>query len=456
LGIGGLWAQAQGAVLTNDAAMVAQSALRRWFGGLTLSGPEPLPSRTGLWALLAGLGGLLVLALVVQGPWHAIRQLLDVGGHLRIVAASLRRFRRAGRLVAVLFGATVLSWTSWQARLHAQPERLEELVILRKTKTLGEMAFEQGMLAGLTPLRDLLGMSDILVLLIAVAIVVFKRSADRWSINAPSVVEDRLPPWTTLAWCCAWLCLLYRLAGLIWEPTGQPLGLNLGVETFLVPVVMVVSDGLLFAWVLTEARHAFSDAADDRIGLQVGDTLRRMPAAVLVCLLVLPARWAAVTARLSLAYAPGEVASVVIGPLLLGWGLVWLQAAAIPFIPMSGAAAWGGERGGIFHVYGRMLRASGGRLVAVVAGSCLAAALVAGLAYQVVLRLPAQSWVLSAADSYSHYATLPVGLLLVVTLVEIGERASQTRVERSGDLPDEGVGGDALGERVDATAGAGV
>ena len=37
--------------------------------------------------------------------------------------------------------------------------------------------------------------------------------------------------------------------------------------------------------------------------------------------------------------------------------------------------------------------------------------------------LPTQTWVLAAADSYAHYATLPVGLLMLAGLVELGERS---------------------------------
>ena len=61
------------------------------------------------------------------------------------------------------------------------------------------------------------------------------------------------------------------------------------------------------------------------------------------------------------------------------------------------------------------------------APSALATSVMAGggaaLAYLLVLSLPASPWVLAAADGYAHYATLPVGLLLLAALVELGERA---------------------------------
>ncbi len=44
-------------------------------------------------------------------------------------------------------------------------------------------------------------------------------------------------------------------------------------------------------------------------------------------------------------------------------------------------------------------------------------------AYVIVLSLPASTWALNAADSYAHYATLPVGLILTAALIELGERS---------------------------------
>ena len=38
--------------------------------------------------------------------------------------------------------------------------------------------------------------------------------------------------------------------------------------------------------------------------------------------------------------------------------------------------------------------------------------------------MPAQPWVLLAADSYAHYASLPIGLLGLAGLVELGTRVS--------------------------------
>ena len=53
----------------------------------------------------------------------------------------------------------------------------------------------------------------------------------------------------------------------------------------------------------------------------------------------------------------------------------------------------------------------------------VAACVLSALAYSVVLLLPPAGWVLPAADSYAHYATLPVGLWTLAALVELAQRS---------------------------------
>jgi hypothetical protein len=428
IALGGWFVWAQATLPGTDPTVVARIALRRWFAGLTLSAPEPLPSRDGLLALLGGLGLLLLVAIAAQGPMRALRQLVDVPGHLRVVAASLSRFRRAARLVAALFGATVLGWTAWQSRFYGSVGRLEDLGVLRKTKGIGELAVEQGLLAALTPLRDLCGLADMFVLLLAASALVFKLSADRWGVNGPPPGAPRLPGWTTPAWAAAWVYTLYRLAGAFWMPDGYPLRGLVIIEAVVVPPLMLTCDALIFAWVLTELRHAISDAADEPVRFEAAEAVARLPSAMLACFVALPARYLATLAWLIVPYVSSgspEPLRLGVAGLLLGWGLVWAQAAALPLLPIVSAAAWAGTRGGTLRLAARLVRAEGGRLVAVVAGATVAAGLLAALAYGVVLQLPAQPWVLAAADSYAHYATLPIGLLLLATLVELADRATR-------------------------------
>jgi hypothetical protein len=61
--------------------------------------------------------------------------------------------------------------------------------------------------------------------------------------------------------------------------------------------------------------------------------------------------------------------------------------------------------------------------VAALALAGVAAGAISALAYLVVLSLPISTWALAAADSYAHYGTIPVGLILASSLIELGERS---------------------------------
>ena len=82
---------------------------------------------------------------------------------------------------------------------------------------------------------------------------------------------------------------------------------------------------------------------------------------------------------------------------------------------LVGVAAWGpGRIGPTLRLGPALLRIAGGRLAAALALAGLAGGLASAGAYLAVLALPRQPWVLAAADSYAHYATLVVGLVLAL------------------------------------------
>lgn len=426
-----------GGAVNTDAASVPAIALRRWYGSLTLSSPNALPSRVewlgplaGLgqaWvALLVGLAALLLVAVLAQGPSKALGQLLDVAGLARLLSAGMARLRRSGRLVAILLGATVVSWTAWQAPLHNRVEKRDDLALLLKTKSRAEFANEQGVLAALTPLRDLLGLGDTMVLLVGAAAVVFKFSADRWGrFDAPPGADrPSVGGLTTLCWGGAGLYAMYRVASEIRELDGlEPLGGCLFVEVGVIPPLMALADGLLLAWVLVELRG--SAISDEEEGFDVAGTVAMVPSAILGCLVGLPARYAANAAGLAFFHhLPATMGdSPWIKPFLKGWGLAWLQSGSLVLVGLVGAIAWSrGTWGGVLAGYGRMLRAEGGRLTGLLVFLAAGVGGVSALAYFAVLALPAQPWVLLAADSYAHYASLPLGLLGLASLVELGSR----------------------------------
>ena len=53
----------------------------------------------------------------------------------------------------------------------------------------------------------------------------------------------------------------------------------------------------------------------------------------------------------------------------------------------------------------------------------IAAGVLSAIPYLILLLLPVQTWVLAAADSYSHYATLPVAFWGTAALIDLGRSA---------------------------------
>src|ERR1700733_3342063 len=168
-------------------------ALRRWCSSLTLSSPQAVPSLHVLWAFAASLCVLLVLAILFQGPFAALKQLFDLVGHASLVRKATRRVWRASRMVSIAIGFTVVSWTASQAWVYTQESRRADLVMLTKSRGPGELAVEQGMFAAVTPLRDVAGLADNLPLLIIAAIVVFRSSFELpgWGAQQPGHGADQ-------------------------------------------------------------------------------------------------------------------------------------------------------------------------------------------------------------------------------------------------------------------------
>lgn len=407
-----------------DPAEASQLSLRRWFSTISLSAPETAPSLHPLVAWLLGLAALLVLAVLLQGPGRALGQFLGLAGHIRVFGEAMRRFRRAWRPLALLLGNAVFTWTISQFLSYAQEDRLEDLKIFVRAKTVGETAFLQGTLTALTPLRDVCALGDSLLLLSLVTVIVFKMSADRWGENEDIRYLDRppLPPWTTLCWGGTWLYAMYRFARLVIDTNEMPLGGCLYIDTVAIPLLMLLADGVLLAWTLVELRDAgLGDGVGDVSDIR--GALRLVPAAMLACFCALPARYVATGTWLLLSQAPGLATNGIVGSLVRGWGLVDLQAMALPVMGLVGMVAWGsGRPGEAIRGYVELLRSEGGRVAAVLLHAGVACGVLVSLAYAAVLSLPRQPWVLMAADSYAHYATLPIGLLTLAALMSLGGR----------------------------------
>jgi hypothetical protein len=435
-------AAGSGTALTNPAAM-ASLALRRWCSGLTLSSPQPAPTLDGLWALLAALAVLLCVGMVLQGPGEAIKQFFDLPGHARLWRRATAKVWRAGRLVSAAITFTVLSWTGSQT-LGFLADRTakgkNDLTLLTHSRGRLELAVDQGILAAMTPLRDLAGLADNLPLLLCAVYLLFRASSG--TLPSPGPLPGRagakpasqrsasrigmVSGWATVIWGCGALYILYRLVARASGSPDLPLGGCLVAEAVVVPLMMLICDGFLLAWVLAELRTAgFDGVIEERF--HPAHALELMPAAALGCALALPARYLATFVILAVQHMPTSIGSTLLGRYIrwqLGWGLVDLQAAGLVGVGVVGVVAW--SRGSLREVvegYRRLLEQQAGRLVALLSMAAAGSLLLAGIVYPLVLLLPPAGWVLPAADSYAHYLTLPVGLWTLAALIEVGERS---------------------------------
>jgi hypothetical protein len=272
--------------------------------------------------------------------------------------------------------------------------------------------------------------------------VLFQFSTDRWGsgVRPPISIRRRSSRWATIGWGSTALYALYRFVSLVTGNADLPMGGCFIVEAVLLPILMALADGVLVAWVLVELRNAgLGDQERDSFDV-VGVTLL-VPSAALACVLAYPARYVGTAAWLSLVNLPANYTTGTwVGTYLswqLGWGLVYLQGAAVVVAGLFGAVAWSpGTLVDTLKGYFRLLSNEAGHLVVALAAGGLAAGALSAAAYVIVLSLPASTWALSAADSYAHYATLPVGLILMAALIELGER-SLPLATLAGSGPDE-------------------
>ena len=208
-----VFAQAQPAA--PNASSLYSLALRRWCSGLTLSAPqasractESGPSSLDCAALLVS-GGLVPGTAPGSETAPGSRGTRQDNPHGRAAGLARRagghdRDRLYRRLVD---GQSGVGISPESRRPELEEGRKRDLVMLTKSRGLGELAIEQGVLAAVTPLRDVAGLADNLPLLIIAAIVVFRavvrsagmgqRAAGFRSCAPPA--PDR-SGWSTVVW----------------------------------------------------------------------------------------------------------------------------------------------------------------------------------------------------------------------------------------------------------------
>lgn len=409
-------------------------ALKRWVGGGTLSSPDTVSSPDFLarfW--LIGLGLLFLAGILLQGPRAFFSGLLEWSHVRQLIRAGLHRLRRRPVVPLAMAGFVLFSWTTIQLINYADPLGIDNLQRLLRTKTLPVVSFEQGFLAALTPLRDLTNLADCWPIVVAGALIAFQFTSKlQWVPR--STMNHGLKNaqfWAQAFWVFASVWLVYRMVVGVSSEGGLPLNTGAYVEVLLEPLMLLLIDSVILSWVLTELRDApFSD--HEQLLPNVENVLCLLPGLFFVNLLATPGRYAAHglwlvwNAIVDLITANNLVSPTLVNYVVWGlsWGIIYLQVIAFPLMILIGAAAWSqGSLRETLRISARVMKnqASTVFLITLFCGmlSFISTATISTL----ILSHPTESWVLMATDSYSHYASLFIGLLLVSCQIQLGEES---------------------------------
>ena len=422
---------------TTNSADAMLLALKRWVGGGTLTSPDAVASpdfQARFWLL--GLLLMLLAGLLRQGPRAVFVGLFDWSEARRLVGLGLRRLKQRPVVPLALGGFLLLSWTTIQLIHYADPLGVDNLQKSLRTKTLPVLSLEQGLLAALTPLRDLTNLADCWPLVAAAALIAFYFTSKlQWvpqSTMHRGLKNAQL--WAQFFWIAASVWLFYRMVVGGSSEGGLPLNSGAYIEILLEPLFMLVIDAVLLSWILTELRDApFTD--NDTLLPNVEHVLNLLPGLILVNFLIVPGRyfahglWLVWNSVVDLIATNGVVPPAVVQYVVWGlsWGILDMQAIAFPLMILTGAAAWG--RGSIretFRIASRMLARGASTIFLITLFCGLLNLISTALISTLILSHPTEPWVLMSADSYCHYASLYIGLSLVSCFVQMGEEALVT------------------------------
>ena len=420
---------------TNTASADAMLlALKRWVAGATLTSPDTVPSpdfQSRFWLL--GLLLMIAISLIAQGPRRFFTGLLEWSTVRQVIHLSFRRLRFRPLVPVVLGGMWLVSWSTTQLLQYDSRSGSDNLQMSLRTKTLSAFSLEQGVLAALTPLRDLSNLADCWPLVAAGIFLAFQYNSNlqwipRSSMSSPMQSSSF---WTQVFWIIGCLWLVYRTVIGVSGDDGLPLNTGAYIEVVLEPAIMLIIDSFLLAWVVTEIRDS-TVAQSDQMLPDFEKVANLAPAIFLVNFLIVPGRyfahalWLVWNSLVDYTSVAGSASSTIVNYVIWGlsWGILDMQANAFPCIVLAGSVAWSqGSIRQILRVALRMFRNHGASILLMVVFFGLINVISAALITTLILSHPVEPWVFLAAASYCHFATLFTGLLTLSGLIELGEHS---------------------------------
>lgn len=420
---------------TNTASADAMLlALKRWVAGATLTSPDTVPSpdfQSRFWLL--GLLLMIAISLIAQGPRRFFTGLLEWSTVRQVIHLSFRRLRSRPLVPVVLGGMWLVSWSTTQLLQYDSRSGSDNLQMSLRTKTLSAFSLEQGVLAALTPLRDLSNLADCWPLVAAGIFLAFQYNSNlqwipRSSMSSPMQSSSF---WTQVFWIIGCLWLVYRTVIGVSGDDGLPLNTGAYIEVVLEPAIMLIIDSFLLAWVVTEIRDS-TVAQSDQMLPDFEKVVNLAPAIFLVNFLIVPGRyfahalWLVWNSLVDYISVAGSASSTIVNYVIWGlsWGILDMQAIAFPCIVLAGSVAWSqGSIRQLLRVAFRMFRNHGASIFLMVVFLGLINVISAAMITTLILSHPVEPWVFLAAASYCHFTTLFTGLLTLSGLIELGEQS---------------------------------
>jgi hypothetical protein len=381
---------------------------------------------------IAWLALFALLVLMLEGDWRKwLRGLVDIRAMLEQIGAGLEILRRNKRPLWVTLAAAVLGWTVWSLQVWTKSAHKDEVEQLLKLadNSAARFAWKHAFANAIVPLRDLVCLGDLLPLVIAAGLMLFARTAEiaqHLRLKTRAMENVKLKRQLGTIWVALVVLIAYRVVGYtIDSPTAPMAGGCLFIDALALPIALLVADGLLLSWILTE----YARGLCARFDWDASDTAafaRGIPASMIVCALANPGRYVVLACAMweQQVSTPGTTTwpAAKWGPIL--WasavgqvlGIVWFALPAVLVVQRRGGLA------DKFYAYLTLLRRAGGRVVGLTVLAVLLNLLVMLPFYWVFGTMQPETWSLVGAASYGHYATLLLGLVLLAGVTQLAHQ----------------------------------
>ena len=408
---------------TSSDANLAPLARRLLRGGL---GTAPGSSGDLLLLVIGWLGVLAIVTFLLQGDrkkW--LRGLVDIRGHFEQLGAGLEILRRNKRPLWVVLAAAVVGWTGWSLGVWQEIESKDELegMLAVHENSATALAAAHGLAAAIVPLRDLVGLGDLMPLVLGACVLLFARTAElaqHLRIKTRAIENSRLKRRIGTIWIGLIILAAYRGLVFLVSPGNAPMADCMFINALAVPLLTLVADGILLSWVLTEFGRGLLNHFDWEPADSVAFT-RSIPAAMLACGLANPGRYVILACAIaesqfnaSSTWPASRWAPIVWGCTIAQvLGLAWFALPAIVAVNRRGRLF------DIFRAYVTLLRRAGGQVVGLTALAIVLNWLALLPFYWIFGTMQRETWSLVGAASYGHYATLIVGIILLAGTAQL-------------------------------------